>query len=204
MDDFLLEETNDNIFVEGLLKLLFKNRAIVVNDEIDKFVLENITLQITKFNFEDRGIPVEQRKPIKLLLQSPGGNCIEGLNVVDVIKSSKTPVYTVCFSKCCSMAFHIFVSGHKRFAFPNSVLLNHDGEIALQNSGAKAKDTMLFIDALNKRLKQNVCSHTNITDEFYDSIYEKEYYMYANEKGKELGCVDHIIGEDVTLDSILQ
>lgn len=201
MEEFL---TNDSPLVDDLLENLFDNRAIVVNDEINKFVLENITLQITKFNFDDRDIPVERRKPIKLLLQSPGGNCIEGLNVVDVIKSSKTPVYTVCFSKCCSMAFHIFIAGHKRFAFSNSVLLNHDGEITLQNSGSKAKDTMLFIDELNKRLKQNVCDHTNITDEFYDSIYEKEYYMYANAKGKELGCVDHIIGEDVTLDSILQ
>ena len=34
-------------------------------------------------------------------------------------------------------------------------------------------------------------------------MYEKEYYMYANDEAKSLGCVDYIIGEDVQLDEII-
>ena len=122
---------------------------------------------------------------------------------VDVIQASETPVYTVCFSDCASMGFHIFISGHKRYAFKNSILLIHDGEITVNNSSSKAKDTMKFFETLDKRIKNHVTSSTKITNEFYDSIYDKEYYIYANEEGKELGCVDYIIGEDVPMSTIL-
>ena len=41
-----------------------------------------------------------------------------------------------------------------------------------------------------------------MTEEFYDKIYEQEYWMYASE-AKELGCIDYIIGKDCDLDEIL-
>ena len=192
------------VFTDDLIQELLSKRILILNDEVDEYLLENLVLQIIKFNDQDKDLPVDKRKPIRIFIQSPGGNCIDGFNVVDVIEHSITPVYTICFSKCCSMAFHIFIGGHKRFAFKNSVLLIHDGEIAIQNTNSKAKDTMLFIDELNKRMKQHILDHTNITDEFFDSIYEKEYYIFADSKAMELGCVDYIIGKDVTLDSLLR
>ena len=63
---------------------------------------------------------------------------------------------------------------------------------------------MAFFNSLDERIKNHVTSKTKITSEFYDSIYDKEYYMYANEEGKELGCVDYIIGEDVTINDIFK
>lgn len=201
MEDFLLGE--ENSLKTELLRDLLDDRVIVFNDAVDGCVLEDVSLQILRFNKEDKDIPVEKRKPIRLFLQSPGGNVIAGFNLVDVIESSITPIYTICFANCSSMAFHLFITGHKRYAFKNSILLNHDGELSLSDSNSKVKDTMKFIDNLNQRVKSHVINHTKITEEFYDSIYEKEYYMYANDEAKELGCVDYIIGEDVTLDAIL-
>lgn len=188
--------------VEELVRSYLNNRTIIVNDVIDQFILENATLHILEYNRQDKDIPKEKRKPIWLFIQSPGGVVMAGMNLVDVIEASETPVYTVCFSNCSSMAFHLFISGHKRYAFKNSILLNHDGEVNVNNSGSKARDTMEFFNSLEDRIKNHVIKSTNITSEFYDSIYEKEYYMYADEKGKELGCVDYIIGEDVSLNDI--
>lgn len=178
-------------------------RILVLNEEISIDVLERCSLYILKWNTEDKNIPVEKRKPIWLYLQTPGGDVVAGFNLVDVIQASETPVYTVCFSDSASMGFHIFISGHKRYAFKNSILLIHDGEITVNNSSSKAKDTMKFFETLDKRIKNHVTSSTKITNEFYDSIYDKEYYIYANEEGKELGCVDYIIGEDVPMSTIL-
>ena len=178
-------------------------RILVLNEEISVDILERCSLYILKWNTEDKNIPVEKRKPIWLYLQTPGGDVVAGFNLVDVIQASETPVYTVCFSDCASMGFHIFISGHKRYAFKKSILLIHDGEITVNNSSSKAKDTMKFFETLDKRIKNHVTSSTKITNEFYDSIYDKEYYIYANEEGKELGCVDYIIGEDVPMSTIL-
>lgn len=195
--------SGDDPIKEDLLSQLLKKRILIFNDSVGMDTLEQITLHILKFNMEDKDLPTEKRKPIRLFIQSPGGSVVNGFNLIDVIKSSNTPVYTICFANCSSMAFHIFISGHKRYAFKNSILLNHDGEVSLSNSGSKAKDTMRFFENLDERVKNHVISHTNISSEFYDSIYEKEYYMYADDEGRKLGCVDFIIGEDVSIDTIL-
>lgn len=62
---------------------------------------------------------------------------------------------------------------------------------------------MKFIENLDKRIKNHVLSHTNISSDFYDSIYDTEYYLFGDAEGKELGCVDYVIGEDVPIENIL-
>ena len=42
-----------------------------------------------------------------------------------------------------------------------------------------------------------------MTEEFYDEHADREFYIYADDAKKTLGCVDYIIGEDCTLDDIL-
>lgn len=193
---------NDDLYVMQKKEYL-SQRKIVFSYDIEDIVLDDIILYILIWNKEDKNLPTEARKPIWIYLDSPGGSVIKGLNVIDVIKNSKTPVYTVCLSQCASMAFHIFISGNKRYCFKNSVLLIHDGQVSIENSSSKAKDTMKFIDNLDERIKQHVLSHTNITSDFYESIYDTEYYLFGNAEGKELGCVDYIIGEDVPMEEIL-
>ena len=56
---------------------------------------------------------------------------------------------------------------------------------------------------MEERTKQHVLKYTKMTEEFYDKHYDQEYWMYANDKGKEFGMVDYIIGEDCTIDDIL-
>ena len=91
---------------------------------------------------------------------------------------------------------------HKTYAFPDSVLLLHDGSTGAQSSSRKMKDITNFYDKLDNRVKKFVLDNTNITEEFYEEIADREYYMFADE-AKELGIVDYIIGEDVDLDEIL-
>lgn len=197
-----LGQPQDDIYDETI-RYYLDNRRLILNAIIDDDILENVTLHILKWNKEDKNLPVESRKPIWLFIQSPGGDVVNGNSLIDAIETSKTPVYTVCFAQCNSMGFHIFITGHKRYCFPNSILLIHDGEIRIENSSSKAKDTMKFIEALDQRVKNHVLKHTNITSEFYDSIYDTEYYIYGNTEGKELGIVDYVIGEDVSLEEIL-
>lgn len=201
--DELFDFMQDDPFKEELLQWYLDNRIIVLNDVIDDNIITSVILHILQWNKEDQDIPVEKRKPIWLYMQSVGGNSIYGFNLVDVIKASATPVYAIGFALCASIAFHIFIAAKKRYAFKNSILLIHDGDLSINNSTSKAKDTMKFFDLLEERTKEHVLQHTSITSEKYDDIYQKEYYMYANDEGKRLGCVDYIINEDVQLDEIL-
>lgn len=191
----------DELYLD-LKKENLDKRILVFNDGVDEAVIENYILYILKWNAEDKDIPIEKRQPIILYLSCPGGNCFDGFNMVDVIMNSKTPVRGVVFSLAASMGYHILLSCHERIAFKNSVLLQHDGQIGIQNSTSKARDTMRFFDSMETRTKEYVLSRTTMTEEFYDKVYDQEYYMYADE-AKKLGCVDKIIGEDCDIDEIL-
>ena len=197
----LLGNNNNDLYTD-IIKENIEHRILVFNDEVNESVLENYILYILKWNREDRDLPVDKRHQITIYINSPGGSCMDGFNFVDVILQSKTPVVGVCFGLSASMGYHVALACHERIAFKNSILLQHDGEIAIQNSTSKAKDTMKFFDNMEKRTKDYVLSRTNMTEEFYDKIYNQEYWMYADE-AKQLGCVDKIIGEDIELDEIL-
>ena len=175
---------------------------LFLNCEIDENVIEDYIMYILKWNKEDTGLPVECRKPIKLFISSPGGNVFDANVFVDVIEASKTPVWGVALDIVASASLHIYLACHVRIGFKNSAFLQHDGEIAIENSRKKARDTMSFFDEGDLRLKNHVLHHTNMTEEFYDSIYTDEYWYYA-QKGKELGVVHKIIGEDIDLDEVL-
>lgn len=197
----LLGGGNDDIYTE-IIKENLENRILVFNDDVNDCVVENYILHILKWNREDRDLPVEKRHVITIYINSPGGSSIDGFNFVDIIQSSKTPIRGVCFGLAASMGYHILLACHERIGFKNSILLQHDGEISIQNSTSKAKDTMKFFDSMEQRTKEYVLSRTKMTEEFYDKIYDQEYWMYAQE-AKDLGCIDKIIGEDIDLDAVI-
>ena len=197
----LLVGGGDDLFTE-IIKENLDQRVLVFNDDVNDMVIENYILYILKWNREDKDIPVEKRRDITIYINSPGGSAISGFNFVDVIRNSATKVKGVCFGLAASMGYHILLACHERIGFKNSILLQHDGEISISNSTSKAKDTMKFFDSMEQRTKEYVLSRTTMTEEFYDKIYDQEYWMYADE-AKKLGCIDKIIGEDIDLDEIL-
>ena len=62
---------------------------------------------------------------------------------------------------------------------------------------------MTFFDAMEKRSKDFILSRTKMSGEFYDSVYEQEFWFDANQ-AVELGVVHKIIGVDCSLDDILK
>lgn len=179
-----------------------KQRKLVIDDDIDQMEISEIVKYILQFNKEDKGKPVEAREPILLYIVSNGGDMDAGFEVIDVIQSSKTPVYTINLGYQYSMGFLIGLAGHKRFATKNAKYLMHDGSNYIFNSGAKARDQMEFNRKVEERVKQYVLSHSSITSTEYDSKLRVEWYLFADE-AKEKGCVDYIIGEDCDIDAVI-
>jgi ATP-dependent Clp protease protease subunit len=202
MDELLATLGNDAIYDE-LVKYNLEDRRIILNGGIDSSILEDVVLHIVRWNQEDKGKEKADRKSIWIYINSGGGDPFAGFNALDIIHASETEVNGVVFSCAASMASYFIMGCHNRYCFPNSIILMHDGEIGVSNSASKTKDTMKFFDKMDDRTKQFVLKHTKITSEFYDTIYQKEFYIYGNEQGKELGIIDYVIGEDVNLSDIL-
>lgn len=173
-----------------------ENRRLYINDSIDAEVIESIVYHIMRYNAIDKDVPVEERKPIRLFLNTPGGSVVDGYGLIDAIITSKTPVWTINQAMCASMGFLIFIAGDKRFSMPHAEFLMHDGSTAGWDSTAKMKDRMDFeLNELENMTRQYILSRTKITEDMYKEKYRVEWY-FLPEYAKEIGVTDYIIGED--------
>lgn len=199
----LLGGGNDDLYTE-IIKENLNNRVLVFNEDVNDGLIENYILYILKWNREDMNIEPSKRRKITIILNSPGGDCMIGNSMINAIECSKTPIRVIGVGLVASMAFYIYITCPERLSFKDTIYLMHDGEKAAGSSGSKFKDVAQFFDNMDARSKAHVLKYTNMSEEFYDSHYEREYYVYADDSKKlDLGIVDKIIGEDCTLDDIL-
>jgi ATP-dependent Clp protease protease subunit len=103
-----------------------ENRVYWLSDEINNYTFD-LVQYIIRWNREDKGIPTEERKPIRIIIDCPGGFLSVSETVSNVIKMSKTPVYGIALGQAASGASVIYLSCHKRFALPNTVFVLHKG-----------------------------------------------------------------------------
>lgn len=153
----------------------------------------HIIRQIIEYNEEDKELPSDERIPIRLFINSPGGNVSEGFPLVSAIELSKTPVYTINIGKWASMAFWIGITGHKRFALPYTEFLMHEGSLFTAGSVGSVQDTVDF----NQRYKEeviraHVLKHSKMAPREYDATLRREYYMLPEDALKH-GFIDEII-----------
>ena len=152
---------------------------------------------ILAYNREDMGISTEERRPIRLYINSPGGSVTEGFSVISAIELSQTPIYTINIGQWSSMAFLIGISGHLRFSLPYMTFLMHDGTNFAFDSGSKAQDKMKFDDRFEREVtKKHVLKHSRMTATEYDALARVEYYMLP-EDALERGFIDEIV-TDIT------
>lgn len=175
-----------------------KNREILWNDDIYDATID-IALYIKKWNDEDKDLAIEDRQPIKIFINSDGGYVATVLHVIDMIHLSKTPVYTIGMGRVYSAGGLLLMAGHKRYIFPHTSCLIHDGSSGAIGSIGKMIDNLEFTKELEKRIKQYILSSTRITEEIYDQNYRRDWFMFSEEIIK-LGIADEIVTD---IDTIL-
>ena len=189
-------------FIDEVFEDNLKERKVILNQPVDENIVEMITVQILKWNKEDKTKKIEDRKPILIYINTGGGDVFTGLNLCDVIKYSKTPIHGVILAYAYSMGGVIFLSTHKKYMFPNSSVLIHDGSTTLSGSSGKVKDLQKFYSKVDDRLKHAIIDNCNITSEEYDDNADREQYMLADEC-KEKGICDFIVGVDCSIEEVI-
>lgn len=162
-------------------------------DDIERGIGASIESMIRFWNRKDERekVPVEKREPIKLYIDSFGGSLVDGFTIIDAIKASKTPVWTIATGCAYSAGFFIFICGDKRIAFPRASFLYHEGSAS---TGGTANQFRNFADFYNKQLEQLseiVLENTSFTKEEYEAMKKDDVWMTA-EEAFEKGCVDEI------------
>ena len=194
-----LTGNNNDEFYNQMMKNNLENRTLIINETIDDSVLEDYAMYIIQWNREDKNLPIENRKPIWIILNSEGGEVLSGIMLINVIKASLTPINCLIAGLAASMASYIPMVCTTTYAFPNSVVCLHDGQTGVYSTSRKASDMMDFYKSCDDILRQLVIENTNMSPEFLDQIADREFYIFAD-KAMEYGIVDEII---CTLDEVL-
>jgi ATP-dependent Clp protease protease subunit len=169
-----------------------KERIIILNEDVNDALVEKVIVHILKWNREDAELPVEDRKPIEILLNTPGGDVYLGMVLCEVIKKSVTPVTVRILGMAASMGSLIAMAAHKTVAYEYSNILIHDGSTFLVGSSNKVKDHMKFQELKDKQIKDFIIENTKISEEKYNEMADREWWLTAK-MAQELGIVDEIL-----------
>lgn len=171
------------------------NRIMYLGD-ITEGVGSAMDSMIRFWNYEDdkKDIPIEERQPIKIYIDSNGGSLVDTFTMIDAISMSKTPVYTICTGSAYSGGFFTFIAGHKRFAYPLSSFLYHEGSTGNTGDAGKFRNFAAFYEKVLQQLKDVTIKYTKITEEEYEKHIKDDWWFTANEALK-YGICDEICEE---------
>lgn len=149
---------------------------------------------ILKCNKEDKGIPVEERKPIKVYISSPGGDVVTLWSIIQVIQHSKTPVHTINISYAFSAAAEILVAGHKRYSLPGTQTMFHRGSSYFGGEAGVVDSTKKHFDKLESKLRDFLLTHTEISPNVYKKKASSDLYMDEND------CLKYKVIDEIIYD----
>lgn len=188
---------NIKTFEDAITSISYWKRHLILCT-IDEEVGESMESIIRFWNAydEENDIPIEDREPIIVYIDSPGGSLTATFTIIDAIRMSKTPVWTVNIGTAYSGGFFTYITGHRRFTYPHASFLYHEGSTEIGGDAGKFQNYAAFYKHQLEELKEIVLNHTNISEETYKEKRRDDWWIDANE-AIELGIADEIVDKFV-------
>ena len=170
-----------------------QDRIYWVDNQIDASTLDLVKF-IFKCNKDDAGKPVEERKRILIMIDSPGGSVEVLGSIIGAIRTSKTPVWTCCYCTAYSAAADLLACGHKRFALLMTNVMFHMGSCMYQGSQNDVEKAKKFYDRMGKNIVDYVISRTKFDSKFLKKLKTDDMYM-NEEEALNYGVIDAIVAD---------
>lgn len=174
------------------------NRNLYIMGDINADTGVAVENMIRFYNQIDKqfNIEKEDRIPIKIWINSYGGDLQAALTTCDAINLSETPIYTINQGQAASAAALIFLAGHKRIAFPKSYLMIHEGSIGVSQIDAHKFQAMSdFYKVQRTLLKKIIMEYTGMSEEDYISHAKDDWWMDVNDAMK-YNMIDIVMDKD--------
>lgn len=133
-------------------------------------------------------------KPLKIFINSNGGEFFAAIPIIDAIKNSKIPIHTFVEGIAASAASLISVVGHKRFITKNSFMLIHELRGGIQGTFSNITDEKENCDKIMSLIKNTYIEKSNnkLKINILESILKRDIILSADEC-LNYGLVDEII-----------
>ncbi len=153
---------------------LLTDRNLFLYGEINSNTCLHMQEQLLFLNGED------ESKEITMYINGPGGVISDGLGLIDIIKSIKAPVNTVCVGLAASMSALIFINGDRRYMLPNSQLMLHQ---PLGGAFGQASDIELLSAQILKtkaNIHQMIANSSALDVKKIEKLTDRDCYIDAN------------------------
>lgn len=182
----------DNTFINTEERIFYLSDD--VNSESVGKLIFNLLYQIKQDDKQDEKEKDFKRTPIKLYVNSYGGEVYDMWGLIDIIRNSKTPIYTYCTGYAMSAASKIFLAGHKRYCYKHSTFMYHQMNCFRSGKYQDLVEDRVEMDWLNKQNEEYVIERTKLTKDIIDSIRneKKDFYIHSD-KAIEYGIVGEVL-----------
>lgn len=167
------------------------NREIYIST-ITPQVAEMVDKTIRMWNYVDDTETVEysKRYPIKIYMNSLGGDFNAMLTIMDSIKMSKTPVHTINTGVVQKEAFFIYSMGHQRYAYPRATFLYERDLKHLDETDEQVDKYATFYQRQLTEIKDLIIEKTKITENEYNKHLKGVWWMTSEDAYKLRVCTE--------------
>ena len=184
----IVEERQLNATVLDVYSRLMMDRIIFLSGEVNADKMDTIVAQmlfLESLNHE----------PINLFINSGGGECYSGLELVSVMRYIKSPVYTTVLGLAASMGAVIASNGEKRYrkAFPYSRFMVHQPSSGVGYSTFRDQQIHLKeMENLKFDLYEVLSQNSGQSIEEIERLCDRDNWMKPQEAIK-LGFLDEVV-----------
>lgn len=171
----------------SILRGLLKARTIVLSGDIDKKLAEKITSYLLVLDNESN-------EPIRLFIDSPGGDADAGFAILDIIRFVRSPVLTISTGLTASAGVIILLASKKerRYSLPNSRFLIHQPSSGMFGVASDIKIHAEEILKLKKRVIDLIAGECGQNYEKVEQDIKRDRWL-SPEEAREYGLVARII-----------
>jgi ATP-dependent Clp protease, protease subunit len=176
------QETHDPL----ILRML-KTRTIMLSGEINKDLAEKTIRQLILL--EDMG-----DDPIRIFIDSPGGDADAGYAIFDMIRFVKPKVWTIGMGLVASAAAIIQLASPKEFriGLPNSHYLIHQPLSGIRGVATDIEIHARELEKLRAKINKLISDETGNPFEQVEKDTDRDFWMNA-EEAEKYGLISRIV-----------
>ena len=181
------EDEDEKKSVDPLIVKMLKTRTILLSGQVNKDLAERTIRQLLLLDEEND-------KPIKVFIDSPGGEVYAGFAIFDMLRFVKAPVWTVGMGLVASAAAIIQLAAPKerRVGFPNSHYLIHQPLSGIRGVATDIEIHARELEKLREKINRLIADETGIELSQVEKDTDRDYWMNGEEAVK-YGLVSKII-----------
>lgn len=189
----VIKKTNAGIQNLDLDAVLLDMRKVFLSGEISS---ESVDLVVKKLLFLES---MDEREPVRLIINSPGGEVLAGLYLYDQLKGMKVPIDIYCTEIAASMAAIILAAGRKghRFILKHSKVMIHEPLISPSSGGISGSASSIAKSAesimqTKRDLVRLLAQDTGKSEKVIEKAVSYDNFMTA-EEAVRFGICDAIV-----------